>query len=258
MNIIFTMGLPASGKTTWSKKYCSSNNYYHCHFDSYIHTPKYESFEELIVDQINYAVKSKVEGVVFDHTFYSEDYILTSLDLINNYVNINSIEIHFWVGNREKCIENDNNRKLKNGYSCKITIDNAVLKYPTIKKYKNTEVLIMNHEILTKEDFLEKYNNGRDFIQSENWSLGGDWGNCWGDRGTVRAEEPPSTFERFDDLLLEICPNIGILMYKKLYNSSVTVEKYDEGDWYGGSVEYARYACDLNELYDTLIEYGLL
>ena len=57
---------------------------------------------------------------------------------------------------------------------------------------------------------------------------------------------------------MEVCPNITLLQYKKLYNSLVSIESGCENDYYGGSTKNAYYKCNLKDLYNMLIEMGLI
>ena len=95
-------------------------------------------------------------------------------------------------------------------------------------------------------------------LRSDTWCLGGSWGDCWGNTGMVSADEQPTEFKEFDDLLMEVCPNITLLQYKKLYNSLVSIESGCENDYYGGSTENAYYKCNLKDLYNMMIEMGLI
>lgn len=71
------------------------------------------------------------------------------------------------------------------------------------------------------------------------------------------AEEPPASFDEFDELLARICPGISILQYRRLYNASVETVSYDASDYYS-TRRAARYQCDLLRLWQALCDEGLV
>ena len=97
-----------------------------------------------------------------------------------------------------------------------------------------------------------------DMMCSDEWCLGGSWSDCYGNSGNVSADDQPTEFTEFDDLLTKICPNVTMLQYKKLYRECVTTKKRRECDYYGGVCEYARYVCNLRKLYEMMIEMNLV
>jgi hypothetical protein len=96
-------------------------------------------------------------------------------------------------------------------------------------------------------------------MKSDTWCLGGTTGSCWGpEKHTVSASTPPTSFKEFDDVLERVCPNITFLQYKRIYNHSVLSDTEHHSDYYGGSVEYGFYVCDLPKLYEMLVEMKLI
>jgi len=175
------------------------------------------------------------------------------------------IRFIYFKEDREACLHNDqarNRNKLAN-----ITIEHAEYEKPNIevlqKDFPKFEFELIEKEVhkmnIFESKFLAKaswYNDQE--LRSDTWCLGGTWGNCWGDGGKVSADEQPTDFTEFDDLLMEICPNITLLQYKKLYNSLVSIETKEEYDYYGGSTENAYYKCNLKDLYNMMVEMGLI
>ena len=96
-----------------------------------------------------------------------------------------------------------------------------------------------------------------DEIKSESWSNGGTSGNCWDDHMSSFGGSEPEELEELDTLLLSISPNITFLQYKKL-RKLAELNTWNKGDYYGGSEEYCQLVLDTKELYDVLIELGIL
>lgn len=175
------------------------------------------------------------------------------------------IRFVYFKEDREACLYNDqvrNRKKLAN-----ITIEHAEYEKPDIeslqREFSKFEFELEEKEVhkmnIFESKFLTKgswYNDQE--LRSDTWCLGGTWGNCWGDSGQVSADEQPTDFTEFDDLLMEVCPNITLLQYKKLYRATVSIEIEEDHDYYGGSTENAYYKCNLKDLYNMMIEMGLI
>lgn len=95
----------------------------------------------------------------------------------------------------------------------------------------------------------------------EKWCTGGvGGGSCWSDGETVHypidGEQEPE-MDDLDDILLEKCPNIGLLQYKKLIQL-VERENWSENEYYGNSTSYASKRITLGALYDGLKKLKLI
>jgi hypothetical protein len=69
----------------------------------------------------------------------------------------------------------------------------------------------------------------------------------------------PFNFVELDDFIIQNCPNIGIILYKELYNVCVKLNKGDEYDdcYECGQVfktYYCYFVCDVEKLYDFLLQ----
>lgn len=96
------------------------------------------------------------------------------------------------------------------------------------------------------------------FITSDTWTLGGNWKNCWGSSGTVYADSQPKEFNVLFDFIERSVGDISMKTWRDLKERCVTVEDYERGDCYGGSVSYAHYCCDVEKLYKFLKERQLI
>lgn len=276
--ILVLMGLPASGKTTFADNYCrqyNKNGYFQkryavskIDFDNILQNQLYNGYskEDTIIKIVNREIRDWDE-IILDGLFLNTNDFLPILNEIYNCYKIKEIEIYFWEENRKFCLWNDQYRRGKNS---EITIKNAKLEKPDIdiikNKFESVKVKIMYQNVEKKPSwkvFADKYNldvNEYGKIEDErnSWCLGGTWANCWGGSGTISAETQPTTYERFDNLLTEICPNISFLQYKKLYNNCVSIDTYNHSDYYGGSTDNAYFVCDIKELYNLLVEMKLI
>ena len=53
-------------------------------------------------------------------------------------------------------------------------------------------------------------------------------------------------------------PDISFVDYKKLYKETVTVEEVCENDYYGGREIRYWYECDLEKLFNLLVELNII
>lgn len=275
--ILITVGLPASGKTTWANEYYKKNNKYRQYsHDNYIvqhldldnekewHRKFYNksvNIESIIKRKINKDAKE----VIIDGLFLNTNDII---ELIS-FMNLNNVvyEIHYWIPDIEKCLYNDIGRRNEDSA---ITIKNAKIEQPNIDVIKAEcgnknikELTLVKHKIIEKPFWKLKCDeNGIDvddekYMYSDSWSLGGTWGDCWGHEGTIESERQPE-FVEFDKLLEEICSSITFLQYKNIYNSCVDTVESSHGDYYGGCETTCRYRCNLETLFNLLKEKDLI
>ena len=95
-------------------------------------------------------------------------------------------------------------------------------------------------------------------MTSEKWCTGGTI-CCWdGSEYNCTPEKQPTNFIEFDKLLEKYCPDISFLKYKSIYNECVTIEDDYECDYYGGRENFNIYCCDLNRLFELLVESGYI
>lgn len=103
-----------------------------------------------------------------------------------------------------------------------------------------------------------KYDDeGYAVINSERWSNGGNWVNYMGNSSSV-SPESPKEFDELDEILNKICPDITYLQYKKLHKQCVTLKTEDEHDYYGGSISYSWWSCNVDLFKDVLQKMGYL
>lgn len=272
MKYIILVGLPASGKSTWASKYVNKDyrsrkeiRLISC--DNYLETkhPSYNSLEEYIKAKLNDMSRSIYihKEIVLDGLFTTNDSVIKVIDVLKPHPD-DFIEIRQWKEDREQCIANDAGRRK---VSSKIDILNLPYEDIDIEDIKEKA----NHRFVGKilmdvhakdREVIFAESNGIDIdldgkFYSSKWVVGGQWGNCWGDSGSVSVEEP-CEFDEFDKLLEKICPNITFLQYKKIKAECVSVEYSEEYGHYRSCTKYNYYACNIYKLYDYLKAFGLI
>ena len=269
------MGLPGSGKTT------------------YIHYNKKEKDNVVNLDDpwisftgddiFKYAAKRASEYFIYYKTVWIDGLILTKSDVKNIIKNIDKkllddltkrgfnlvVHIHQFELNRDACKNNDLKRTLEHTRRIKsgITIDNADYEILSIRDIgeleKSTSIKIEYEQLPVKKYgtydlyFNQIFNDNPDVLISEEWSLGGTWGNYRGEHGSVEADDKPD-FDKLDEILTTVCPSISFLQYKYIMKHFVNIVERSEGDYYGGYVDYAHYEANMKEIYDFLINNNLL
>lgn len=270
------MGLPGSGKTTFVHDHKKEKDIVISLDDSWY------SFKD--TDNIFKHASTRASEYLVYYNVWIDGLILTKSDIIDIIKNLTKklpsilheggsdlvIHIHQFELNREACKNNDLKRTLEHARYIKsgITIDNAnyeILKASDIDELeKSIPHIKIEYELLSvkKFDIYNLYFNqplsdNPDILTSEEWSLGGTWGNYKGDTGDVSPDKQPD-FDKLDEILTTVCPNISFLQYKYIMKHFVKIVERCESDYYGGSVDYAHYEANMKEIYNFLINNNLL
>ena len=172
---------------------------------------------------------------------------------------------NFWNEDRETCLHNDKGRR---SVDSSITIKNAPYE-PVDVDYIEKDIKdyiydhqVKNHTVVRAtvyDKFFQSYGSTSepDIMKSEEWTLGGTSGDCYGTSVTFMKEQTPD-FVEFDELIEQVCPNISFIQYKNIYRKCVAQKTRTEHDYYGGSEEKAWWECNLKTLYKILFEKGLI
>ena len=262
---LILVGLPGSGKTTFAEEYCRKNNskygnpkVNHIDIDKIKENSwaKYKDTEDVIYRNINKRVINIIDGL-----FLTNDDIIRVIDCLPSC----DVEIHFWKPDIEKCLHNDIGRRKENSTT---TIKNAKIEIPDLDRIKeetgNANIIIVRHDVIekpfwkVKSDEMDVCVRDGKYMFSDEWLMGGSYGDCWGDTLHPLSGDEPVDFTQFDSLLEKICPDITFLQYKNIFNQCVETDSRYESDYYGGGVTYGYYKCDLEKLFKLLEERGLL
>ena len=84
------------------------------------------------------------------------------------------------------------------------------------------------------------------------WSMGGTWGNCWGDKGTSSPDVEPEMTE-LDNFLINNFPQVSYMQYK-IIARKIDTQTSSDSDYYGGSTQKATKTLSFNDLHDALLE----
>lgn len=256
MTIEFTVGLPASGKSTWAISQKDNNtkiidvdkmrkNGIVDFNDEFCSIRYYRNISRIIVDGL-FLDLSSVVSFVEEH--------LSDFDY-------DKIILHCWKEDRKQCLINDEGRR---NVSSADTINFAEYHMPTtedVKKAFGEKGSYQIHYVYIMSDFDHflrsnnlKYVTKDNILYSDSWAISGyTEGYDHNQRYPITPSEPIENFEEFDSLLEKICPEISFLVYKKLMKECVSMVEHEENDYYS-RITYVRWECDLKKLYELLKE----
>lgn len=277
-------GLPGSGKTTYAKRRQEEidqkansvprNQRVNALYAAYVDMDKH---------MIQRGTKRKVNDVGFWLTKADIGYLLRVRgtvildglfltqqvyeDLVKEMPDASAIEFHYWEPDRASCRHNDKYRREQDS---ELTIASAPLERPNLERlkaiYPNIPVSLKVHTVARKDGFQlfkDKYRLerdcgvGRNTLCSEEWVLGGESRDVWGDTSPMSTSSQPAEFDAFDELLTKIWPDIGFMQYKLLKRETVRAQQESKSDYYSHyTVGY--YECDLYRLYELLKEHDKL
>jgi len=281
VRLIIPMGLPGSGKTYhFRQHYHEDDSHIYIDFDKYMDKPK--SMFYVFADKYKTLTQyhcwhpSTDIDIYLDGLWLSsekiDDLLSHAINTVNNWSNkdpydstdilftVNEVKIIHFDENREACLNNDRYRREK---SSSITIKHAPfekeISKETIEKWKNAyqlESITVIHMDVHKSTLWElSFQN--QCLQSDEWTLAGEWGNCWGAHGTLCHEEA-KLFTEFEDFITKLCPDISHSNYAKLFNACCSVKEKHESGYYGSWKDYAYWTCDMEKLYDMMIGMNLI
>lgn len=279
--LIVAYGLPGSGKTFYGEKI--KNNTFVINLDKYIKDGKYPPVNEMLNTAYNDFPKKLwnlnqtdvyIDGLICTHerlfSVVKEAYDFYCSDMFK-FTPFNEVEVVYWKPDIEKC--KDNIQRRNDGRNVDITLNNIEFEEISENSFvenriKNITNKYVNVKVNRKEIYMDTNwcnyflplieNSSENCIYSKPWSLGGTWGDCWGNLGTISPEPQPKNFKEFDDLLMKVCPNISYLQYKILYDNCVSIDEDSNYDYYGGHEYQARFKLNVKDCYDWLVENNLI
>lgn len=273
----FMVGLPGSGKSSMSKELerLSHGKAKRVDFDSLFEQCWWRTGNEKdrsrnIRDKINSGISNpRVEKLLLDGLFLTYEDIIRVVHSCCGFFKSINIVVHQWNEDRDTCVKNDGGRRETSSANTIMhaqldQIDGAELLNRL--KEKGCEnigtVSIKYHTVQLKPDWERCFRNTEAYVwddgkmRSGKWCTGGSYGSCFGDGLSPVTPDDQPEFEALDELLIEICPNVTFLQYKKIMRECVDIEESYESDYYGGGCMYKRYVCDMKKLYETLRSLG--
>jgi adenylate kinase family enzyme len=253
-SITILWGLPGSGKTTYAeekrpKHWIDRGNITIINGDSLRNRSR--SLIDLIVEEVECAK----ESVIIDSLITTND----QADHLMTALKENKFHIIYWDENRPACLWNDRGRRSE---TSSISIKNMPFEKPSEELKKKFNATVERMDVIRKPSWMVWANENGMYEQkltSLRWSLGGTSGNCWNDQMySISADPQPTNFSEFDSILEKVCPQIGFMVYKRIYSECVKIETTGESDYYGGNCSYAHFECDLELLYEKLVAEKLI
>jgi hypothetical protein len=272
------VGLPGSGKTTFTKQF---------NLNTYTPSKRNEAdiidfdaiFKQCFVIGCPNSTRENIEcrplpvlyhnKVVLDGLFVNQEEVEWVLGLFLNDAkfrkqhSVEKIIVHVWKPDKDACRWNDMARHGSRHIFSQFSIDCLDIGYidvDDIEEKFGIKTQLKLHDIIRAPAYQVMVaqnnirNNGK-YLESSTWSLGGTSYGLSGSEHHFSAEQPVE-FEEFDELLERICPQITYLQYKKVNRACVTMEERPISDYYtSGNEGYWR--CDLEKLYEMLTEMEL-
>jgi hypothetical protein len=272
-------GLPASGKTTYAQEKCGFLLPFHLQHknlpvlidldDMKKNSKDEKDFLYLLHEKLEVQVLcNRAKQIVIDGLITNNEVAKKIMSSVKEIFPNAEFSITYWEKNVDACLHNDIGRREQNSI---ITIKHIKYEEPSEELIKEFQVKkVEKKKVVRKPEYqawaekMKIWDKGtydptsKGKLRSCGWSLGGTSGGYDGSIHQLSPEPQPSSFVRFDDLLLAICPDISFLRYKKIYNECVSVESKSESDWYGGHSSEAWYECDIEKLYNILKEMELI
>lgn len=256
-------GLPGSGKTTLLKSL--QKQAYDARFVDVDMATRWaqrnkKSVTDYLEDQL-ICYREKCITYV-DGLFTTNEDLIDLLKIIKEvnkkYEKTLSITVHYWNEDRDSCIWNDEYRRDEKSIASIKSLPYETPDEKILSEKTGLEIKLIPQTVKRKEDYVHDINNlgfhlSGKYLLSESWCVGGTICDCWGGCHSAYVSDPVE-FTQFDKFLEEKKPTITFLQYKKIWNECVSTDTYGEGDYYGGSVTYMYYMCDMEKLYKMLEE----
>lgn len=298
VKIIMLIGLPGSGKTTYANEYIKihgHNTVRVIDFDKFIRNKKsydndISTFMWCSINDGNFVREvqwNPNQTIICDGLFDTQhirgEVITKLIEYINSiFVQYKvktsiryTVEFVVWENNIEACIANDARRIKMYGKdrSAKLSIEHIQMETPVCNKSLiSSDTIDLStiyfNDIVKKEVFTvsgikaEIYDyasyNEINILKSCDWVTDGAIGNYMLDSLTPIEGSSPLAFVEFDNLLENLCPSITFLQYRRVRAKCVTIKENREHDYYGGYVDRSHWECDLEKLYNALLEENVI
>lgn len=92
------------------------------------------------------------------------------------------------------------------------------------------------------------------------WTTGGRCGgNCWDAAADQEIyPDPEPDMNLLDNLLEEVCPNLGVKQYRMLLSQVVQITDRSDYEYYGNYTDYGIKTIMFRDVYDSLVDMGVI
>ena len=266
-----TVGLPASGKTTWALAEQAKDKYSQkqavIHLDNWLNRDEFNSYTDFVKSTLFRQYRK--ETTIIDGLFLTVENVDSLLTAMNNQdMSFDRVVIHKWDVDRETCIWNDLYRREKGSG---ITISNANLdtfNREELKvlqnKFNGATFSKVKHLVEKKapcQVFADKYDiipNEDGYISGQTRSGGGTWNDCWDNGGRIEEECAPQYMDELYDILHKIDKTIDDELYYKIFEYVAWEDDEYEDDYYGGRDKRVWDKFSVEGLYNYLVELEII
>ena len=272
-----TYGLPGSGKTSYSRKLYDDNRDYGRSSWNILDSDNIfynERFNKSMKDRIklfvssvkSYSNDSDNRNLIIDGLFTTNDSLIAMLNTIGTIIlkKFDKIIIVEFNEDRDACLWNDIGREkdatisIKNMDYESVDLDNLISNF----KDFNFEI---EKKVVERKNIIKRYLDDRnailDYIESDTYTTGGNWRDCWGGGGEFDTESrSDADFYVLKELLKKLkIDDIDSVYYSIIEDDSlICVEEGSESDYYGGCKYYEYMRIYVSNLETWLKDKGYM
>ena len=244
------MGLPGAGKTDWARTYKSVKDEGSC-------------WSNVKIVNRTFTWHNASRYMVVDGYFTTISAIQEFVNILYEQIDVEKIVIHRWRDDVEACNWNNRGRNIDENL-----FNSMMIERPKRKDF-NGEVYfdrlsVETHEVIRKpkwktlpiEDIPQSSFKG-DKLMSSSWTVSGCSRDLDGNVNYDYTAEEAVQFTELQNLLLRINQDFPLRYYLEIFSKMISEVETFERDYYS-EVYSHHYECDMNNLYDYLVEKGVV